>query len=184
LNRLSRDGLVTHSEQRGFFVAPFSSDQLDELTKTRSWLNEIGLRESIKRGDDAWEERVVLAYHRLAKLPRHERGPSGQVTDAWESAHREFHASLVAGCGSAWLTRYCEQLFDAAERYRNLSRLLPNKLSTRSKDEHRAIMEAAVARDALTAVKLLNEHFERTARLVRSALRVGSSRPLALRSPA
>jgi DNA-binding GntR family transcriptional regulator len=171
LNRLSREGLVVHTEQRGFYVPPFSNEHLDDLTKTRRWLNEIGLRESIAHGDSAWEERVVLAYHRLSKLRRYvSNGDKEPVSEEWENAHREFHASLVAACGSTWLIQYCEQLFDAAERYRNLSRLSQAVPAMRNDDEHRLIRDAVVARDAAVAVHVLHQHFEHTAALVRSSL--------------
>jgi DNA-binding GntR family transcriptional regulator len=184
LNRLSREGLVIHTEQRGFHVPPFSNAHLEDLTKTRGWLNEIGLRESIAHGDSAWEERVVLAYHRLARLPRYVGEPDGErVSEEWENAHREFHESLVAACGSTWLIQYCKQLFDAAERYRNLSRLPRAVPSPRNDDEHRLITEAVVARDQASAIALLHRHFEHTAALVRLSLlesdaaRTGSENP-------
>ena len=67
LNRLSSESLVAYSNQRGFCVASISEQDLFELTKTRAWLYEIALRESIAHGDAAWEEGVLLAYHRLSK---------------------------------------------------------------------------------------------------------------------
>jgi len=41
MNRLSTEGLVTQSEQRGFRVTPVSADELLELTRTRCWINEV-----------------------------------------------------------------------------------------------------------------------------------------------
>src|SRR5512139_2316673 len=70
LNRLLRDGLVTQADQQGFRVAPIGIQQLDELTRTRCWLNELALRESIMHGDASWEESVLLACHRLLRSPR------------------------------------------------------------------------------------------------------------------
>ena len=68
LNRLLRDGLVQQTDLRGFVAAPLSGSELDELTKTRCWLNELALRQSIEHGDSAWEEQVVLTYHRLSRI--------------------------------------------------------------------------------------------------------------------
>lgn len=177
LNRLSRDGLVIQTDRRGFYVAPLSHQYLEELTKTRSWLNALGLRESIANGDEAWEEGVVVAYHRLSKIPRYlsNNGAAG-VNDRWEDAHRKFHASLISGCGSSWLIRYCEQLFDAADRYRHLSRLSRNKNDGQIRDEHREMMEAIVARDTDSAVHLLNHHFARTADLVQKNLKMNTDK--------
>ena len=65
LNRLSANGLVGNLDNRGFSVPEVSIEELRELYKTRFWIEEIALRESIAHGDEAWEESVVLAMHRL-----------------------------------------------------------------------------------------------------------------------
>jgi DNA-binding GntR family transcriptional regulator len=165
LNRLSAEGLVVQEDQRGFRVSPVSLDDLKELTRTRCWLNEIALRESIARGDTAWEERVVLTHHRLARTPVYSDA-SSKLDSEWERRHREFHAALISACGSRWLTAFCESLFDQADRYRYLS-----VYAHEHRDfvgEHRAIMEAALAHNAESAVRLLIEHISKTAELVRS----------------
>jgi GntR family transcriptional regulator, carbon starvation induced regulator len=170
LNRLSRDSLVSQADHRGFSVTALSRAHLEELTKTRCWLNGLALRESITNGDDAWEEGVVLTYHRLSRIPRHVPGDDATAYNpAWEVAHRAFHRSLIAACGSRWLIGFCEQLFDAADCYRHLSRASSRKRKT-PRDEHPAILEAVVARDVEKAVALLIAHFARTAELVRDQL--------------
>ena len=60
LNRLTAEHLVVHSEQRGFAVAPISAQGLRDLTKARSMLVEVAMREALLHGDAAWEERVLL----------------------------------------------------------------------------------------------------------------------------
>jgi GntR family carbon starvation induced transcriptional regulator len=172
LNRLLHDGLVRQTDLRGFAAAPLSGAELDELTKTRCWLNELALRQSIEYGDSAWEEQVVLTYHRLSRIPLWIPGedPANRgVNPAWEIAHRAFHASLISACGSSWLLGFCEQLFDVADRYRNLSHS-PAVRRERQSDEHRPIMEATIARDAERAVQLLTQHLLRTAELGHRAL--------------
>jgi GntR family carbon starvation induced transcriptional regulator len=173
LNRLLHDGLVRQSDLRGFSVAPATEADLDELTKARLWANEKALRESIAHGDLAWEEGVLLAYHRLARIePR--LGNAAAPDLVWEAAHAAFHLQLIGACGSRWLIGFCTQLYDLADRYRYLSRQAPAAAARQRNDEHRVIMEAAVARDAERAVHLLNEHFLLTARLCREALRVAA----------
>ena len=171
LNRLSRDGLVTLNDRRGFSVTPLGRDHLEELTRTRCWLNELALRKAIENGDAAWEESIVLAYRRLTRLPRYREAEGGEKTynPAWETAHRAFHSTLIAACGSLWLIGFCEQLFDAADCYRHLSRVSSIKRRQRM-DEHQQMVNAIVARDADTAVALLTRHFTRTAELVRERL--------------
>ncbi|MCR0985697.1 GntR family transcriptional regulator [Roseomonas populi] len=173
LSRLSTEGLVTQIDHRGFFVAPLTEADLADVTKARCWIGEVGLRHSIAEGDAAWEESVLLAFHRLSRTPRHDpaRGPAGPAdrNPAWEAAHRHFHARLTAASGSQWLQQACEQLFDRAERYRHLARLAGVTRSS-SEEEHKAIMEATIGRRADEAVALLNAHFTRTADLVRKVL--------------
>jgi DNA-binding GntR family transcriptional regulator len=170
LNRLSRDRLVNQSDLRGFRVAPISESELDELMRARCWLNETGLRESIRRGDAAWEEAVVLAFHRLSRVP--DRIASSPITanPEWDAAHRVFHRSLLEACGSRWIVDFCDQLFDVADIYRHVSRAAREAQAREPTDEHRAIMEATVARDADKAVDLLNRHFMRTVTLYKDAV--------------
>jgi GntR family transcriptional regulator, carbon starvation induced regulator len=168
LNRLASEGLVLAQDMRGFFVAPVSDQELQELTRTRCWLNETALRQSIALGGADWEERLLLAYHRLSRMPR--RSPDGAASADWNEAHRNFHRALTEGCGSRILVGFCDQLFVQAERYRNLSRQSSKASARQRDDEHRAILEAALARDASSAVTLLNQHFSATAELCRLIL--------------
>ncbi len=169
LSRLSTEGLVAQSDHRGFAVAAMNETDLVDLTRARCWLNETAIRKSIENGDAAWEESVVLSFHRLSRTPRFAPGVETERTGAWEIAHRNFHTSLISASGSDRLTRYCEQLFDSAERYRHVGRKAGVK-GNRDK-EHRELMEAVVARDAETAARVIKRHFERTADLVREVLK-------------
>ncbi|MBN9411119.1 MAG: GntR family transcriptional regulator [Burkholderiales bacterium] len=172
LNRLAGDGLVEQSDQRGFSVAQLDLERLDELTRTRSWLYALALRESVAHGDAAWEEALVLAFHRLSRAPRYldDTGEGEPVPNPqWEAAHRAFHLQMIAACRSQLLVGYCAQLFDAADRYRHLSRV--SKLRRRQRgDEHREVLDLVIARDADGACALLEKHFSRTAALVRERL--------------
>lgn len=172
LNRASQVGLVLQSDLRGFSVAPCSVSDLEQLTRARCWLAEVLLRESIARGDAAWEEEVLLAHHRLQRLPRqteHQHG-SHDYDPAWEAAHRAFHRSLVGACGASRLIEFDQQLFDAADRYRHLARRIAVSGTPARPDQHRPIMDAVLARDVPAAVELLQAHYERTAELGRAAL--------------
>ena len=166
LSRLSSEGLVRQSDQRGFVVTPLTEADLDALTRTRCWLNEIGLGKSIAHGDDAWEESVVVGFHRLSRATRFFADSRNPV---WDAAHQAFHAAVVAASRSPWLIGYCAQLFDAFERYRNLSAFTAAARPGHG-DEHKAIMEAAAGRDADTACRLWRQHYELSATLVRKHL--------------
>lgn len=165
LNRLVSDGLVERREQRGFVVAAISEQDLAEITKTRCWLEERALRESIAARSTAWEEALVLAHHRLARTPRSLSDSRFEDNPEWEPLHRAFHRALIAGCGSRWLLSFCDQLADQHHRYRRLA--APRAFAKRGvKAEHQALMQAAIDGRADDAVALLRAHFERTARVI------------------
>lgn len=166
LNRLVADGLVERREQRGFAVAPISAHDLEEITRTRCWLEEIALRESIAAHRTDWEEALVLAHHRLARTPRSLSSRQFEDNPEWEPLHRAFHRALIGGCGSRWLMSFCEQLADQHHRYRRLS--APRAFHKRAvHGEHQALLQAALDGRADEAVALLKGHFERTARIIR-----------------
>jgi DNA-binding GntR family transcriptional regulator len=166
LNRLVADGLVERREQRGFAVADVSAEDLAEITKARCWLEEIALRESIAQRNQAWEEAVVLAFHRLSRTPRSLSESRFDDNPDWEPRHRAFHRALIAGCGSRWLLSFCDQLADQHQRYRRLSAARAFRKRPVA-NEHRAIMDAAIEGRADQAVALLRAHIERTGAILR-----------------
>jgi GntR family carbon starvation induced transcriptional regulator len=171
LSRLSRENLVRQEDHRGFSVAPLSKADLHDLTRARSALDGMALRQSIEARDAAWEEQLLISYHRLSRTPRFSGSDAKIRSPAWEETHRRFHAALVGGCGSQWLMTISGQLFEAAERYRHLARLAGK--SRTMDDEHRPIMEAALAHNADLATGLLTRHYQRTADLVETVLTQG-----------
>jgi DNA-binding GntR family transcriptional regulator len=165
LNRLTSDGLVERRENRGFAVAAISATDLIEITKTRCWLEQIALRESIAAKSEQWEEALLLAYHRLSKTPRSLSTEHYEGNPEWEERHRAFHRALISGCGSRWLVSFCDQLADQLYRYRQLSvrRAFPKRQEV---DEHRAIVDAALAGDVAVVTAHVNQHYRKTAEII------------------
>jgi DNA-binding GntR family transcriptional regulator len=165
LNRLTSDGLVERRENRGFAVTSISAADLIEITKTRCWLEEIALRESIGAKSEQWEEQLVLAYHRLSKTPRSLSTEHYDSNPEWEQRHRTFHNALISACGSRWLISFCDQLADQLYRYRQLSvrRAFPKRQEV---DEHKAILDAALAGDSGAVTGYINSHYRRTAEII------------------
>ncbi len=180
LNRLSGESLVVYSNMRGFAVAPVSIDDLRDLTQARCMLSDAALREAVSVGDAAWEERVLIAMHRLARATK-AVGPVAPDGN-YERVHRSFHSALLSGCGSAWMVRLAEQMFDHFDRYRNLARIT---ITVPPDAEHRALAEALLARNADLAVRLGREHIERLAERVAQgteALLASSATPASSRN--
>ena len=169
LNRLSAEGWVLLSDQRGFRVPSVSVDQLEELTRTRCLLNEVTLREAIGRADGETDEAIVVSLHRLSRTPSRAPDDPKQINPEWEARHRAFHASLVAACGSRWLIDFDAMLFEQAARYRALS--ARSKIGRDVQKEHRAIADAVIARNVAEAVRLANAHITHTSALVSQVTR-------------
>jgi DNA-binding GntR family transcriptional regulator len=168
LSRLTAEGLVTAEPQRGFRAAPISAEDLRDLTEARVEIEQLCLRRAIAQGGLAWEEALLAVHHRLSRTPMQEPDDPGLVAEAWAEAHRGFHEALVAACDSAWLLRIRALLFAQSERYRRLS--LPLARAERDLgQEHRAILEAALARDADAACTALADHLRLTSRILLEA---------------
>lgn len=165
LNRLSSDGLVDRLDQKGFRVSPISALALEELTKTRCWLEGIALAASIEHRTKAWEESVVLAHFRMTRTPRSLSKTAYRENPDWEPLHRAFHLALLSNCGSRWMLDFCAQLADHSYRYRQISiqRVYP---VSESRDTHAPIMKAALDGDASRAVSLLQNHLRFTSETI------------------
>lgn len=166
-NRLAIEGLLTQSDQRGFRVAAISRADLADVTQTRQRIEALALRDSIAAGGLDWEGEVMAALHRLDRLSLTGDGAPGAPTSAEQQArfrveHGRFHAALVSACPSVHLLDFRERLYALTERYRNLALVGP-PTGRDVRAEHRALAEAAVARDAERAVALLCHHLAATA---------------------
>lgn len=169
LSLLTSDQFVERLDQRGFNVAETSAREFEELLKTRCWMEERALRESIKNGTSIWEEEVVLAAYRLSRVPRADADDHFVANAEWETRHKHFHMALISDCGSSFLLKFCDMLYDQNIRYRQLSGPLAYPVRDTSA-EHQAICDAVLARDADLAAELLIAHYSRTGKFLRERL--------------
>lgn len=170
LSRLSSEGLVDRTDQRGFSVAALKWDELPILTNSRIQIEGMALRESIDARDSAWEDRLVLLLHRLSRTPRSLSETQYKPNPLWETLHRDFHRALLSQCPSRWVRNFCDTLAEEAYRFRQLA---AGKSFTKRNEhgEHAAIFEAAISGNADEAVRLLTEHYNRTSTLVATEAR-------------
>lgn len=169
LNRLTTEELVVGMEQRGFYVKPVSKEELQELTKTRCWVEAVALRESMSNATREWEEALLVAHHRLTRTPRSRSSERFEDNPEWEAHHAAFHATLIGLCGSRPLIGFCKQLADRLYRYRMMSILKAFRVRKVS-DEHANILKAVLDQDSELAVTLLQKHYTQTAEIIYSDL--------------
>ncbi|MEO0486840.1 MAG: GntR family transcriptional regulator [Pseudomonadota bacterium] len=159
LSLLTSDNLVERLDQRGFRAAPISAENFEEILALRCTLEDMALRQTIEVADDAWEEGLVLAHHRM-------RRAKGAEPGVFELLHKAFHMALLANTRSPILYKFCSQLYDLNIRYRFLAGNAMNYRARNVGDEHQGILDAAVARDADTASARLISHYRRTGEFV------------------
>lgn len=158
--RLAGEGLVDATPQRGFAVPTLTIDDLQDLTRARVLIETLALAESIRFGDLAWESSVVATHHTLANTPMFT--PEGHIDPGFAVAHRNFHHTLLAGCGTARLEAIATGLRDCAELYRHWSQEFARDATRDIAAEHKTIADLTVARDEVGATRALREHIERT----------------------
>ena len=146
-------------------MSPARTQELAELTRTRCWLEEIALRESIANGDTAWEERIVLAFHWLTRAARSDGHDATYTSPVWADHHREFHLALISACNSRILMDFCSELSNRSFRYRSLAEVVEYR-DRHELDEHDELQKAALARDADLAVELLKKHYTVTSEIL------------------
>ncbi|MGB3833200.1 MAG: FCD domain-containing protein [Mesorhizobium sp.] len=160
LSRLFVEELVVFEEQKGFFVSPVSIDDLLDLTNTRVLIEKEALRLSIIHGDDAWEASIVGSFHRMHRL-QERLGEQYFLNEEWSPIHEAFHLALVSACRSPNLLGIRHKLGARALRYRRMSSTF--RVKWRSKEvEHKAIMDAALARDEALALSRIESHIRET----------------------
>lgn len=130
------------------------------------------LRDALRRGDEAWQARVITAYHWMERAERMPMTVEG-VADELERRNFDFHEALVSACERRWTLHLRGIVFRQHERYRRLSRIHTAKTRQVS-EEHRALLDAALGRDEEAAVAVITTHIRRTTRAVTEALQEAS----------
>lgn len=175
LHRLAGEGFVRLRGQRGFTVPPISADDLEDLTDLRLVVEEAALRQSIARGNDAWEAGIVAAFHRLGRQIGRFADSNDAAVRAYDVVHRDFHVALYAGAASPRLASLHASLFDQAFRYRKVlhEEAIPPRAVLA---EHRSLMKVVLSRDTKAAVAAVHRHLELTRTAARKHFKSTASR--------
>jgi DNA-binding GntR family transcriptional regulator len=157
LNRLASEGFVAAEGARGFEVAPASVADLREVADMRLLLECHALRESLAAGDIEWEGRVVAAHHKLSTLEKRMVAGDRRESEAWKRYDAAFHNALIGACGSKLLLETHGAIYDKYLRYLVLADVFRGKIAV---DEHRRLLEQALARDWRAAQRTLVKHVQ------------------------
>lgn len=158
LNRLASDGFVDAAEQRGFFVRQVSKKDLTEIANLRILLECSALETSITSGDADWEGNLVAAHYKLHLIEEKMLAGDQDQIELWKRYDWEFHKAMIEACNSENLLSLHAIIYDKYLRYQMLV------LTSRGEEavtEHRAMFDAALARDVKGAIAALETHIRK-----------------------
>ena len=115
---------------------------------------EHALGVSFANADVEWEGRVVSAHHKLASTDRLMENGLGEL-EQWKRYDGEFHQALISNCGSRTLMEMHALVFDKYFRYQMVAF---SYRGSEPAEQHKALLEAALKRDAKAATATLRTH--------------------------
>jgi len=158
LSRLASEGLVHAEDQKGFRVVEATRDRLYELTRFRILIETDGARHSIANGGVDWESALVAAHHKLAHIERKMQEDPQAHFALWSQYDWEFHAALLAACGSQVHRHYHRLIFDQFRQFVVVELKTHGFRGSEIIAEHEAILTAALARDTERCAVALAKH--------------------------
>lgn len=154
IRQLSALGLVEVIPHKGAWVRRLSVEDFVDTHQTRLMLELPAVERAARHFTDQDREIAEDLLRQHVELSR--LGDS----QGMRAAHREFHFALIRPCGSVWLPRALEPVWQNSERYRFASP--PDEPEIRAVDaEHRTILEACAGHRPSVAVSALEAHLQR-----------------------
>ncbi len=163
LKWLELQGLVRHEANRGYSMAPFSAQEIEEIYELRELLEPSLVEATVQRLDEAGvvQLKAALEAHRSAQREFYLKERLFK--------NMEFHIALAALSGRETQVRILRNLFDTLF-LKYGGNYLPMG-SLQSVDEaHQAIYDAVVQRDAKRAKTLLAGHVSSVKKQVLAAV--------------
>ena len=151
LKVLAAEGLVELRPRRGCYVTEISSQDLDDIFPLMALLEGRCAVDAVHKAKTEDVARLQTIHERLEVAAR-----EGKI-DAFFEANQEFHRLIQELAGNRWLLSVIQDLRKVLKLSRLHSLSLEGRLQ-QSLDEHRAIMAAFAAGDALAAERQMHDH--------------------------
>ncbi|THF63976.1 GntR family transcriptional regulator [Pseudothauera nasutitermitis] len=151
LKVLASEGLVTLKPRRGCYVTEISERDLDEIFTVMALLEGQCARATAQRASDTGLARLRQIHAELERAAR-----TGDINGFFE-ANQAFHHELQEIADNRWLLQVIADLRKVIKLSRHHSLFSEGRLE-QSLAEHRAILDALLARDADAAELRMQEH--------------------------
>lgn len=153
LHRLSEEGLIEISPNRGAVVVGMNNEDLADIYKIRMRLEGLASAMAAKRMSDKEKseltETVELSEFYLGK---------GDV-EKLKELDTKFHIIIYSASGSRTLSKILSELHRNIRSYRKLSLTVPGRLE-KSIEEHKRILSAIQLGDEKAADEITSHHIE------------------------
>jgi len=164
LKVLEGEGQVTYHPHRGYFVADLSVEDLVEVYRIRSLLEDEAIRVGVPLLTD--EDIEYLEYI----LNDVETAAKSQDVSAVTAANRRFHFALFEASNMPRLVRLIKNQWDATDAYRGVYFAAPANLAHMNQ-EHRTMVQALKSRDVEKSIALQAAHRENSVSVVSQVIK-------------
>jgi len=154
LGRLEQEGLLVSQANRGYFIQPMSAEQADEIYAMRLAIEPAAAAHAALVADAPAQAEAEAAFDRLDRA-------FGSDLGEMAVRNRDFHIAMVRPANRPLTTQMIERLSILAERY-VIAHLQPAGRESRAHQEHRALLDLWLARDAAGLETMLAQHIAAT----------------------
>lgn len=161
LIRLTAQGIVIQKPNCGFMVVELNHERVEQVIDTRKINEGSAIRLAIRNGDMSWESNVIAKEYELEHTNIYLDEEKQIINPEWNDKHYEFHYSIIKGCNNHTLLHICNYLWNISRVYRKECLLIKDNYRI-FENEHKKLMEAVINRKEDEAVRLFEEHMDRT----------------------
>jgi len=151
LKVLATEGLVTMKLRRGAYVTEVSREDVAQVYHLLALLESDAAAVVAARASDAQLEALRELHERLER--------NLQRRDVFFALNEQFHLALLQIAANRWAEQVVQDLRKVMKLNRHHSLFKQGRLEE-SLAEHRALMQALLARDQARARSLMQAHFE------------------------
>jgi DNA-binding GntR family transcriptional regulator len=159
LHRLILEGLVIVSPRDGYYVAPITIRDVDEIFQLRKIVESAAAK--MAAGNN------TVSHTRLKKLGTMRcRASDPESLRAFVRANTAFHIEIATLSGNRQLSKFIAQLLSASDRFVNLGMTQRPQQAEGTLVQHRKLTAAIIGGDGDAAARIAEEHIEMSHRMV------------------
>ena len=155
LRRLAGEGMVVAERERGTYVKEFSRAEIDEIFQLRAALEAYAAAQAAQRMDAPTLERVETLARKMESV----RKGGADAFARFSALNNDFHRTILAAANSPRLESLLDPLLSIPVFLLKHYNWRPDQVDIeRSNREHRELIDALRARDAVWARTRMHAH--------------------------